>query len=91
MYSEKQQFSLAILYNYADSTLICIFLSAGDNGSIESPIKCIEQINACVCHNFLLLNQDKSEVIGAKDKRLKINTHIESLIMKTKTKSKTLV
>ena len=56
-------------HNYADDTQMYISLSTGDYGRIDSLIKCIERINAWMCH---------------KRKTKKLNAYIEYLSLKTK-------
>ena len=54
--------------------------------------KCIEGINDWMCHNFLQLNKNKTEVIvfGAKDKRLKVTTKLQSINLKPTNQAKNL-
>ena len=79
-------------HNYADDTQLYIALSSDDYAPIDSLCQCIEQINDWMCKNFLQLNNDKTEIIvfGAKEERLKVTVHLESLSLKPKDQVKSL-
>ena len=75
-----------------DDTQIYIALSPGDYGPIDSLSQCTEQINDWMCQNFLQLNKDKTEIIvfGAKEERLKVIAHLDSLSLKAKSQARNL-
>lgn len=79
-------------HSYADDTQIYIALSPKDYGPIDSLCQCIEQINTWMCHNFLQLNKNKTEIIvfGSHDKRLGVSAHLDSLSLQTKTQVRNL-
>ena len=58
-------------HSYADDTQLYISLSPNDTSPIDKLVQCIDHINLWTSHNFLQLNQDKTEVliIGAKVQR----------------------
>lgn len=87
MLPNVQIFQNNISYNNYDDNQIYIALSADEYGPVESLTKCIEEINNWMCSNFLQLNTIKTEVIVfvAKEKRLKVTDHLESLSLTTKT------
>uniref|UniRef100_A0A3P9D2F8 Reverse transcriptase domain-containing protein n=1 Tax=Maylandia zebra TaxID=106582 RepID=A0A3P9D2F8_9CICH len=72
-------------HSYADDTQIYITMSPGDRGPVQALGKCIEEINDWLCHNFLQLNKNKTEVIvfGAKEKRLQVTRELQSIHLKT--------
>ena len=79
-------------HNYADDTQLYIALSSDDYAPIDSLCQCINQINDWMCQNFLQLNKDKTEIIvfGAKEERVKVTVHLESLSLKPKDQVKNL-
>jgi hypothetical protein len=56
---------------YTDDTQLNISVSPEDFSSPDKLLDCIDDLNTWMSHNFLLLNQDKTEVLiaGAKAQR----------------------
>uniref|UniRef100_A0A3B4FPC0 Reverse transcriptase domain-containing protein n=1 Tax=Pundamilia nyererei TaxID=303518 RepID=A0A3B4FPC0_9CICH len=79
-------------HSYADDTQIYITMSPGDRGPVQALGKCIEEINDWLCHNFLQLNKNKTEVIvfGAKEKRLQVTRELQSIHLKTTNQARNL-
>ena len=67
-------------------------MSPGDWGPVQALGKCIQEINNWMCHNFLQLNKNKTEVIvfGAKEKRLQFTTELQSIQLKTTNQARNL-
>lgn len=68
-------------HTYADDTQLYISVSPHDYSPLVSLSKCIHQINEWMCHNFLQLNVEKTEVIifGPKKERSKISRHLSTM------------
>ena len=79
-------------HNYADDTQIYITISPGDYCPIQTLTRCIDQIRDWMCHNFLQLNEDKTEIIvfGAKEERLEVTTQLQRANLETKNKARNL-
>ena len=79
-------------HRYADDTQLYLSISPGDHNSINSLINCISDVNTWLSHNFLKLNQDKTEVlvIGEKDARDCIIAQLETRSITCTNKAKNL-
>ena len=79
-------------HSYADDTQLYLSISPGDHNSINSLINCISDVNTWLSHNFLKLNQDKTEVlvIGEKDARDCIIAQLETRSITCTNKAKNL-
>jgi dsDNA-binding SOS-regulon protein len=77
---------------YADDTQLYISVSPEDCSSTDKLLDCINNLNTWMAHNFLHLNQDKTEVliIGAKALRENLATHFNSRAIKLKHQVKNL-
>jgi dsDNA-binding SOS-regulon protein len=73
---------------YADDTQLYISVSPEDFSSTDKLLDRISDLNTLMAHNFLHLNQDKTEVliIGAKAQRKNLAAHLN----KDKTPGKNL-
>lgn len=71
-------------HNYADDTQICVSLTAGEYGPVDSLCHCIQQVSVWMQNNFLQLNSDKTEVIvfGPLKQRESVSSHLQSLSLK---------
>ncbi|KAF7656762.1 hypothetical protein LDENG_00036470, partial [Lucifuga dentata] len=71
-------------HSYADDTQLYVALSPDDNEPIDSLFNCILDNNSWMSHNFLQLNQDKTEVliIGSRTQREKLATKLNTLGLK---------
>ncbi len=49
-------------HSYADDAQIYLALSPNDYSPIDSLCQCIDEINSWMCHNFLQLNKEKTEL-----------------------------
>ncbi len=67
-------------HSYADDAQIYLALSPNDYSPIDSLCQCIDEINSWICHNFLQLNKEKTELnaFGNKDEVLKVNAYLDS-------------
>ena len=79
-------------HSYADDTQLYLSISLGDLNSINRLIKCISDVNNWLSHNFLKLNQDKTEVlvIGEKSARDDIIARLETRSITCTDKAKNL-
>ena len=79
-------------HSYADDTQLYISISPDDHNAVNSLVNCITDLNNWLSHNFLKLNQDKTEVlvIGEREARESLITHLESLSFTCTNKAKNL-
>ena len=79
-------------HSYADDTQLYLSISPGDLNSINRLINCISDVNNWLSHNFLKLNQDKTEVlvIGEKSARDDIIARLETRSITCTDKAKNL-
>ena len=73
-------------HSYADDTQLYISVSPDDLNSINTLVNCISDINNWMAENFLQLNKDKTEilVIGNKELRETVSTHLQSVTINIK-------
>jgi len=65
---------------YANGTQLYLALSPNNYSPIDSLCQCIDEVNSCMCQNFLQLIKHKTEVIafGNKDEILKVNAYLDT-------------
>ena len=79
-------------HTYVHDTQLYITVSPNDHSPLQQLNDCIEHIKEWMCHNFLQLNTNKTEIIifGPKEERQTISTLFNSMILKPTNQARNL-